>query len=360
MPNEAQRGGPVAPANGAASGRLRRGAARDGQTAAEREQPYTDDPRLLALEATAAAEAPNQLPLFVPGAQGNLTPVLGGIGALEPSSSLEVARAWYRRELEQARRPRNTVESYSYDLSLLQDQVGPKPIDQITRNDIARFLGAAENRSTRKRRLTSIRRFFRFLIDDARVLTVDPAEGFYPHAIQLRTPVPLFPEEQERLLAAAADDEPWSLPAIWLMMRLGLSRSELLALRRDHIDLTEPERPVVFIFYDDVTKRGKERKLAADATFATIYRDYLRTKEPADTLFPHVPPAVNGMVERVRVAAGITKDVTPQTLRHSFAVERAKDGADEKQLLTLLGLADDPRNRSSVARYIKLAEPPLE
>lgn len=360
MPDEPQRGTKAAPANGTSAGTSRRTSARDGQTATEREQPFTDDPRLLALEAAAAAEAPNQLPLFVPGAQGKLTPVLGGIGALEPSSSIEVARAWYRRELEQARRPRNTVESYSYDLALLQEQVGPKPIDQISRNDIARFLGGAENRSTRKRRLTSIRRFFRFLIDDARVLTVDPAEGFYPHAIQLRTPIPLFPDEQERLLAAAADDEPWSLPAIWLMMRLGLSRAELLALRRDHIDLTEPEKPVVFIFYDDVTKRGKERKLAGDDTFAAIYRDYLQEKEPADTLFPHVPPAVNGMVERVRAAAGLTKDVSPQTLRHTFAVERAKDGADEKQLMTWLGLADDPRNRSSVARYIKLAAPPLE
>ena len=360
MPDEPQRGAKATPANDANSGHVRRRTTRDGQTAAEREQPFTDDPHLLALEAAAAAEGPNQLPLFVPGAQGRLTPVLGGIGALEPTSSIEVARAWYRRDLEQDRRPRNTVESYSYDLSLLQEQVGPKPIDQISRNDIARFLGGAENRSTRKRRLTSIRRFFRFLIDDARVLTVDPAEGFYPHAIQLRTPVPLFPEEQERLLAAAANDEPWSLPAIWLMLRLGLSRSELLALRRDHIDLTEPDKPVVFIFYDDVTKRGKERKMAGDAVFAAIYSDYLQVKEPADTLFPHVPPAVNGMVERVRAAAGITKDVTPQTLRHTYAVERAKDGADEKQLLVLLGLADDPRNRSSVTRYIKLAAPPLE
>jgi len=78
-----------------------------------------------------------------------------------------------------------------------------------------------------------------------------------------------------------------------------------------------------------------------------------------DRLFPYGFQAVNGMVERVRRAAGITKEVTPSTLRHTFAVERAKDGADEEQLLALLGLADDPRNRASVRRYIKLAEPPL-
>ncbi len=338
----------------------RRAPVRDGLTSAERETPLSDDPKLLDLERAAAAAVPNQLSLFTPGGDGKLTPVLGGVGALEPGSNLELARAWYRRELEQARRPRNTIESYGYDLGLFQDQIGPKPIDRITRADIARFLGEAENRSTRKRRLTSLRRFFRFLIDDAKVLAVDPAEGFYPHSIQLRTPIPLFADEQARLLAAAVDDEPWSLPAIWLMLRLGLTRSELLALRRDHVELTEPDRPIIFVFYDDVTKRGKERKLAADANYAQIHAAYLAEKEPADALFPHVPPAVNGMVHRVRSAAGITKAVSPQTLRHTFAVEKAKNGAGEAELLILLGLADDPRNRASVARYIKLAAPPLE
>jgi integrase/recombinase XerD len=143
------------------------------------------------------------------------------------------------------------------------------------------------------------------------------------------------------------------------MLRLGLTRGELLALRRDHIDLADPAQPIVYVFYDDVTKRGKERKLAAGSEFAEIYAAYLDARAPADLLFPVGFQAVNGMVNRVRDAAGLSKKVTPETLRHTFAVDRAKDGADEKQLLALLGLADDPRNRDSVRRYLKLAEPPL-
>jgi integrase/recombinase XerD len=331
----------------------------DGLTTVDRDRPYTDDPQLLAQERGAAESLPDQLELFAPGPGGRYTPLLGGVPPLEAASSLELARAWYRRELEQARRPANTIESYCYDLVKLEERTGPKAIDRITRSDIAEFLGLANNRATRKRRLTSVRRFFRFLIDDARVLTEDPTEGFYPHSIQLRSPVPLFADEQERLLAAAADDEPWTLPAVWLMLRLGLTRGELLALRRDHVDLIDPAQPVVYVFYDDVTKRGKERKLAADNDFAAIYRSYLDAKSPPDLLFPVGFQAVNGMVNRVREAAGITKKVTPETLRHTFAVDRAKDGADEQQLLALLGLADDPRNRDSVRRYLKLAEPPL-
>lgn len=333
--------------------------ARDGVTTAERDAPHVDDPELARLEAEAARESPDQLALFAPGPGGAMTPLLGGLTALEPGSSLPLARAWYRRELEQGKRPRNTIESYSYDLAKLEGLIGKKPIAAIDRGDIANFLGDANGRSTRKRRLTSLRRFFRFLIDDARVLGSDPTEGYYPHTIPLRTPIPLFASEREALLAAAAADEAWSLPAIWLMLRLGLTRGELLALRRDHVDLAEPERPVVYVFYDDPAKRGKERKLAADAAFAAMHDAYLAAKEPVDALFPYGRPAVNGMVDRVRHAARIRKKVTPETLRHTYAVEKATEGADEEQLLALLGLADDPRNRASVRRYVKLAEPAL-
>jgi integrase/recombinase XerD len=237
--------------------------------------------------------------------------------------------------------------------------IGPKPINAISQSDIARLLGDANGRSTRKRRLTSARRFFRYLIDDARVLRSDPTEGHYPHTILLRSPVPLFPAEQEVFLAAAADDEAWSLPAIWLMMRLGLTRSELLALRREHIDLDDPAGPIVYIFYDDPTKRGKERKLAAGEQFRDLYLAFLEARAPVDLLFPVGPQAVNGMVDRVRETAGIEKEVTPQTLRHTFAVDRAHAGASEDDLLALMGLADDARNRASVQRYLKLAAPPL-
>lgn len=332
---------------------------RDGLTTEERERPFTDRPETRRFEAEAADAAPSQLELFATAAAGTLVPFPGGLPPLEASSSLEIAKAWYRRELELARRPPNTVQSYIYDLALMQRKIGPKPIDQITRRDIADYLTLSGGRASRKRRLTSARRFFRFLIDDARVLGADPTDGYYPHTIPLRSPVPLFTEEQETLLAVAAEDEPWSRIAIWLMLRLGLSRSELLALRREHIDLEDAARPVIYIFYDDPTKRAKERKLEADPEFASLYAEYLAIASPVDQLFPVFPATVNVMVDRVRQAAGIQKDVTPKTLRHTYAIDRAKEGADETQLLTLLGLADDPRNRTSVRRYLKLAEPPL-
>ena len=45
-----------------------------------------------------------------------------------------------------------------------------------------------------------------------------------------------------------------------------------------------------------------------------------------------------------------TRSAVHLEMRDTYAVEKARQGADEGQLLTLLGLADDPRNRLSVSR----------
>lgn len=332
----------------------------DGVTAEDRERPFGESAGRYASEETTRRRLPDQLPLFehLPEHPGDVT-VPTNLSELRQGSSLTLARSWFQHDLQRKRRPRNTIDSYSYDLMVLEHLIGPRPLNRITGSDIARYLGEASSKTTRKRRLTSARRFFHYLIEEAKVLRFDPTEGFYPHRIPASTPRPLFANEQAAMLSAALADEAWSGVAVWLMMRLGLTRAELLALQRDHIDRTDPERPIVHIYYDDVAKQGKERKLAADAAFSTMYDAFLEARDPQGTLFPVGRQAVNGMVERVRRAAGIDKEVTPTTLRQTFAIEEARKGANEDRLLALLGLADDPRNRSTVRGYIAHAAPPV-
>lgn len=303
------------------------------------------------------APAVVQPPLFEVTGGGAYTPRIAGVGALNASSSLPVARFWFRRYLEQSQHPPNTVESYLYDLRIFEEVVGPKPIDQVSARDVARYLGEARTRSTRKRRLTSVSQLFKWLVTGAKMLESDPTESFYPDHIPLKTPRPLFENEQRAMLEAAAQDSPRAAVMVWLMLRLGLSRGEVLALRREHVDLSDPEQPVVYVFYDNPRWRGKERKFLADAEFTALYDAFLREYAPVDVLFELLPQSVNKLTERVARAAGISKHVTPQTLRDTYAVERAREGADEAELIQLLGLADDPRNRMSVRRYIKLAAP---
>jgi integrase/recombinase XerD len=303
---------------------------------------------------------PQQAALFEVGKSGKSGMSVATVSALASDAPVAVAIYWYRRYLEQGGHARNTIESYCYDLALFEGQTRPKAIEALKARDIAHFLGESETRSTRKRRLTSLSGFFKYLVGAAKVLPADPSENFYPDPIPLKTPRPLFAAEQERLLAAAAADSARAHAALWLMLRLGLSRGELLTLRTDHIDRADPQAPVVYIYYDNPRWKGKERHLAASAEFAAIYERLLDEYAPDGALFPILPQSVNKIVERVVEAAGFGRDdITPQTLRDSYAVDQARAGADEDRLIAVLGLADDPRNRLSVGRYLKLGTPPL-
>ena len=302
---------------------------------------------------------PVQAPLFELSGRGEMMQPLADIPALTPTSSLDVARWWFRRHLEQQQRPINTIDSYMYDLSLFQESLGNKSIDRINNTDVANFLGQAANKSTRKRRLTSLQGLFRYLVDREKALKKNPADSFFPDYIPLKTPQTLFPQEQEAVMDAALQENPRTFLIIYLLLKLGLTRTELLALKVDHVDTSDPEKPVVYIYYEDTRQQKKERKLSGDGELTAAFERYVAEYQPVSRLFNLLPQSVNKLVDRIAEAAGISKRVTPQSLRDTFAVEQAKAGADEKKLLEILGLAPDSRNRKSVQRYIKLAAPPV-
>ncbi|MFL5733667.1 MAG: tyrosine-type recombinase/integrase [Chloroflexia bacterium] len=299
-----------------------------------------------------------QAALFTLNARGELTDPVADIPALTSSSSLDVARWWFRRHLEQLKRPINTIDSYMYDLALFQSSVGNKTLDRLNTTDIANFLGDANNKSTRKRRLTSLQGLFRYL-EKEKIIAKNPADSFYPDYIPLKTPQTLFPHEQEAILDAAHAENPRTYLITYLLLKLGLTRTELLALKVDHVDLANEAQPIVYVYYDEVRWQPKERKLAADAEFADAFHKFVDEYKPVSRMFNLLPQSINKMIDRIAQEAGISKRVTPQSLRDTFAVEQSKAGADEKKLLQILGLAPDSRNRKSVQRYIKLAAPPV-
>jgi integrase/recombinase XerD len=274
---------------------------------------------------------------------------------LRPGSSLVAASEAFRVDLREKRRPKNTIDSYLFDLTVLAHQIPTKSINQITVEDITRFLGESNTVATRKRRLTSLRRFFRYLIDEAHVLSIDPTEDFYPNRVELRIPEPLTLAEQQQMLAAAEADEPWTLTALLLMMDAGLTRGELLKLERGNIDRSDPAAVAIRIVTDDPRKVNQNRDLIASEALVAAYDRFLELRDPESALFPYGFQAINGMVERLRKRAEIARPVTPRTLRDTFAVRRAIDGAGEEELIRELGLADDPRNRESVRRYLSFA-----
>lgn len=270
---------------------------------------------------------------------------------LRPGSPIGEAAAHFHEYLERIRRPRNTVDSYQYDLRILTRDLPAKSVNQITADDISHYLASANSTATRKRRLTTLRQFYRFLIEEARVLSVDPTADIYPNRIELRTPTPLNDEEQERLLAAAAEDEPWSLTAILLMMRVGLNRSEVLALERGNVDRMDPAVYFIQVESDDIRKPARTRRLDAYPPFPAAYEQFLERVNPDGKLFPVGFQAINGMVGRVRRKAKLTRLVTPRALRETFIADRLRKGVSEDDLLRELGMATDLRNRQSIRRF---------
>jgi len=271
------------------------------------------------------------------------------------ATPLKVAVDAWTAHLAGQRHSPHTRAAYTRDLARFAATSGATTLGAIDRADVAAFLADAASRATRKRRLTSLRRFYDWLVVDQEAPLTDPTDGFVSQPVTLRVPTPLSANEQHAMLTAAASDRPWCASAIWLMLRLGLTRSEILGLRVEHIDLASPPDGGINVVADDAANRHRERRLPLDADGVAILRDHLAVSEPRDHLYPVGFQAINGMVARVARNAGIARRVTPHSLRETFAIEQAGAGADESDLIDVLGLADDSRNRESMARYIDAA-----
>jgi len=299
-----------------------------------------------------------QPPLFMVNSKGEMTGVVTDVPSLTAQSSFDVARWWFRHYLEQTNRPKNTVASYLYDLAAFAEFAGPRTIDKITSSDVSGFLAINPKKSTRKRRLTSLGALFKYLIKVEKVADHDPTDHFYAEFVPLKTPIVLSGPEQEALMEAAQAENSRTYLMVYFLLKLGFTRTELLAVQPENVDISDTANPVVYAFYDDKRWQKKERKLTASPEFAPAFQKYVADFKPGKKLFEMLPQSVNKLVERVAREANINKKVTPQSLRDTFGVEESRSGSNSTRLLQIMGLAPDPRNRMSVERYIKLAFPP--
>ena len=158
-------------------------------------------------------------------------------------------------------------------------------------------------------------------------------------------------EEIERILVQLKKNRLIDLrdkAIIELLFGSGLRISELVGLDRDHINLERQEFRVR-------GKGQKDRAVFVSDTAASAVKKYLAARQ--DNLVPLFighravknqgqPRANNGrltaksiqrQISRLAVLAGITKKVTPHTLRHSFATNLLKNGADLRSIQVLLG-----------------------
>ena len=221
---------------------------------------------------------------------------------------------------------------------------------------------------TQSYHLIALRGFFKYLAKRG-IKSLDPSLIDLPRAAKKQVTFLHF-DEIERLLAEIPLDTESGLrdrAIIELLFSGGLRVSELCSLNRDSINLERREFMVR-------GKGKKDRPIFIDKSTAECIEDYLNMR--TDTLPPLflnnsanqqipstsgdfrrlTPRSIERIVQKYTRLAGITKHVTPHTMRHSFATDLLMNGADIRSVQSLLGHA----NISTTQIYTHITDPHLK
>jgi integrase/recombinase XerD len=235
-----------------------------------------------------------------------------------------------------------TIRSYIQIVDAFRQHSGAR-LDRITPAQLRRYhLFLLEERhlaiGTVVTQICALRFFCRYVLHRRDVREDLP----YPKE-RLRLPVVLSPDEVQRLIAHAKNLYHRTL--LLTLYGAGLRRAELCELKVGDID---SHRMVLRV---ERGKGGRDRDIPLSPTLLAALRVYYRWMRPQTYLFPgtrhgwrsDAPITAKVVWDAVQYAkrqAGITKHVTPHTLRHTYATHLLEAGADLRTIQLLLGHAD--------------------
>ena len=227
-----------------------------------------------------------------------------------------------------------TRRCYSYFIRQLCGTV-QKPPEEINTEDITQFLATIEKErkystSSINLAISSIKFFY------GNVLKKDIAVDRFRPRLDERLPVVLSKEEISKLLDMEINPKHRLL--LMLAYSSGLRVSEVVALKREHIDLA---RNVVYV---SPGKGRKDRCTLLSEKAACFIREYLANYNIKSWIFPGYPPTNHLSIRSaqkiydnsVRVAK-ITKKTSIHGLRHTFATHLLENGTDIRYIQALLG-----------------------
>jgi integrase/recombinase XerD len=248
-----------------------------------------------------------------------------------------------------------SVESYAADLRglalfLVGRQV--KTLGEVCREDLLAFLAMLDRRGlaarSRARKISCIKGLFRYLGETGQIRE-DPSELIDSPSLPKRLPGYLETEEVERLLAAvdtSTAEGRRDFTMLELLYATGLRVSELVALELSRVDLEvgcvvvmgkgSKERVVpigipaskALMAYLDATRMQLLGLRRSESVFVTR-----RGTRMSRQMFWKI-------VKKTALHAGIAKEISPHTLRHSFATHLVQNDADLRAVQLMLGHAD--------------------
>ena len=256
----------------------------------------------------------------------------------------------------------NTVSSYLRDVNQWMEYLTARSLEatDITRNDVQDYIqwltGVGKSAATVTRAVASLKCFFSWMIDCG-YRTDNPALGVKAAKVERKLPQILSSKEVELLLEQpkCVDMKGYRDHAMLeVLYATGIRVSELIGLDVDNVFLAAG-----FIRCES---REKTRIIPIYPTAQKALTDYLRDVRPKLALDGEKALFVNmngtrmsrqGFWKRIKYygeKAGIQAEITPHTLRHSFAAHLLENGADIRAIQEMLGHADI----SSTQVYAKL------
>lgn len=248
----------------------------------------------------------------------------------------------------------STVSSYRRDLKKLEYYLGEHGVDEVesvTSTNLNSYVLYLEKQglstATVSRNVASMKAFFHYACK-SRQMVQDPAEQVRAPHIEKKMPEILSVEETVRLLGQPSGSSPKELrdkAMLELLYATGIRVSELISLQLCDLNLAmnyvicrdaEKERVIPF---GNTAKRALER-------YFRDGRAVLLHKEESTFLFVNCsgkPMSRQGfwkLIKQYAAKAGIETDITPHTLRHSFAAHLIQNGADVKSVQQMLGHSD--------------------
>lgn len=251
------------------------------------------------------------------------------------------------------RASKNTIASYRRDLVKLNNYLtdsGCEDWNMVTSTSLNSYILTIEKQgmssATVSRNIASTKAFFLYLLKQG-VIKEDPSDTLKPPKIEKKAPVILTIEEINLLLAQPNGTTPKDIrdkAMLELLYATGMRVSELIGLKVKDVNLSmnylqcrdgNKERVIPFT---NETKEALETYLqGARGAMCTETQEFLFTNCQGA---PMTRQGFWKIIKYYSAKAGIKKDITPHTIRHSFAMHLVNNGADLKSVQEMLGHSD--------------------
>ncbi len=248
----------------------------------------------------------------------------------------------------------HTVKSFLYDLNILIEFAGAAcPIGQLAQRDLENFMdwlvngrGVPCNPKSLSRRLTTLKAFFRWLAEVG-AIDDDPAAPIAHKPVSTPLPDILTDRQVEDILAVAQQlrhqaekPDARAYLLVTLLLKTGIKKNECMAITLEHIDLSDPGEPALWIRYQDPRYHHKERKLKLDPRWPRALQEYQAQYPIEHTLFPCTSRTLEYLLADVGKSADLPKPLSFEMLRWTCAVRDRRAGMKEETLRHKLGLSE--------------------